>query len=114
MYHTTNGVYEHKMGIKEHGKMAILAGVGPMGLASIDYILHTERRPSFLVVTDIDQARLDRAASIFTVEEAKRMGVELHYVNTGAVENPAETLMQLSGGDGYDDVIVFAPVPAVV
>lgn len=114
MYHTTNGVYEHKMGIKEHGKMAILAGVGPMGLASIDYILHTERRPSFLVVTDIDQARLDRAASIFTVEEAKRMGVELHYVNTGAVENPAETLMQLSGGTGYDDVIVFAPVPAVV
>lgn len=114
MYHTTNGVYTHEMGIREKGKMAILAGVGPMGLASIDYILHTDRRPSLLVVTDIDQSRLDRAARILTVEEAARMGVELHYVNTGAVENPVEALMKLSGDTGYDDVIVFAPVPPVV
>ena len=114
MYHTTNGVYEHKMGIKQGGKMAILAGVGPMGLASIDYILHTERRPSFLVVTDIDQSRLDRAARILTVEEAKRMGIELKYVNTGACEDAAALLKELSGGEGYDDVIVFAPVPAVI
>ena len=114
MYHTTNGVYEHKMGIQEGGKMAILAGVGPMGLAAIDYVLHTDRRPGFLVVTDIDQSRLDRAARILSVEEAARMGVELHYVNTGAVENPVETLLNLTGGEGYDDVIVFAPVPAVI
>ena len=114
MYHTVNGVYTHEMGIREKGKMAILAGVGPMGLASIDYILHTDRRPSLLVVTDIDQSRLDRAARILTVEEAARMGVELHYVNTGAVENPVEALMKLSGDTGYDDVIVFAPVPPVV
>ena len=114
MYHTVNGVYTHEMGIREKGKMAILAGVGPMGLASIDYILHTDRRPSLLVVTDIDQSRLDRAARILTVEEAARMGVELHYVNTGAVENPVDTLMKLSGDTGYDDVIVFAPVPPVV
>ncbi len=114
MYHTTNGVYEHKMGIKEGGKMALLASVGPMGLAAIDYIMHTDRRPSVLVVTDIDQARLDRAATILTVEEAARMGIELHYVNTGAVENPVETLLALTGGTGYDDVVVFAPVPAVI
>ncbi len=114
MYHTTNGVYEHHMGIAENGKMAILAGVGPMGLASIDYILHTERRPSLLIVTDIDQTRLDRAAEILSVEEAARMGVELHYVNTGAMSDPVSELMKLSGGDGYNDVIVFAPVPAVI
>ena len=40
MYHTTNGVYEHQMGIKQGGKMALLASVGPMGLAAIDYIIH--------------------------------------------------------------------------
>ncbi len=114
MYHTTNGVYEHRMGIAEKGKMAILAGVGPMGLASIDYILHTSRRPSLLIVTDIDQSRLDRAAEILSVAEAARMGVELHYVNTGATSDPVSELMKLSGGDGYDDVIVFAPVPAVI
>ena len=44
-YHTTNGSYEHKMGIVEGGKMAILAGVGPMGLGAVDYAIHGPRRP---------------------------------------------------------------------
>lgn len=114
MYHTTRGSYVHEMGIKEGGKMAILAGVGPMGLAAIDYILHCDRRPSLLVVTDIDQARLDRAAIILSVEEAKRCGVELHYLNTGNVEDPVAAMKELSGAAGYNDVLVFAPVPAVV
>ncbi len=44
--------------------MAILAGVGPMGLAAINFVLRREEvKPSLLVVTDIDQTRLDRAAS---------------------------------------------------
>ncbi len=114
MYHTKNGVYEHFMGIKEKGKMAMLASVGPMGLAAIDYILHTDRRPSLLVLTDIDQSRLDRAASIHTVEEAARQGVELHYVNTGKFEDPAAELLKYTGGTGYDDVVCFAPVTPVV
>ena len=114
MYHTKNGVYEHFMGIKEKGKMAMLASVGPMGMAAIDYILHTDRRPSLLVLTDIDQSRLDRAASIHTVEEAARMGVELHYVNTGKFDDPVAELMKYTGGTGYDDVVCFAPVTPVV
>jgi threonine dehydrogenase-like Zn-dependent dehydrogenase len=77
-YHTTQGSYVHSMGIVEGGKTAILAGVGPMGLGAIDYAIHNPRRPGLLVVTDIDQARLDRAASIYTVEDAKANGVELH------------------------------------
>ena len=93
--------------------MALLASVGPMGLGAIDYALHCDRRPSLLVVTDIDDARLKRAESIFTVEEAKKQGVELHYVNT-RMENATEYLRELSGGTGYDDVICFAPVKPVV
>ena len=114
MYHTKPGVYEHYMGIKEGGKMALLASVGPMGLAAIDYVIHTDRRPSLLTITDIDQSRLDRAARIHTVEEAKKNGIELHYVNTGAVADPVAALMELTGGTGYDDVVCFAPVTPVV
>jgi threonine dehydrogenase-like Zn-dependent dehydrogenase len=114
MYHTRDGEYVHDMGIVEGGKMALLAGVGPMGLGAIDYALHCERKPSLLVVTDIDDARLQRAESIYSVEHAKTCGVTLHYVNTGKLQNPAETLKTLSGGDGYDDVICFAPVKPVV
>jgi len=113
-YHTTPGKYVHAMEIKDGGKMALLASVGPMGLAAINYVLHREdRKPSLLVVTDINQERLDRAASLYTVEFAKSRGIELHYVNTG-VENPVELLKGFSGGAGYDDVFCFAPVAPVV
>ena len=112
-YHTTNGCYEHKMGIVEGGKMAILAGVGPMGLGAVDYAIHGPRRPKLLVVTDIDDARLARAATLYTVEDAKANGVELVYLNTGCAD-AVEKLMALSGNTGYDDVMCFAPVRPVV
>lgn len=114
-YHTTPGSYVHKMDIVEGGKMAILAGVGPMGLAAINYVINRpDRRPSLCVVTDVDQARLDRAASLYTVEFAASQGIDLRYINTGAMSNPVEELMVISGGTGYDDVFVFAPVRPVV
>ena len=113
-YHGTPGKYVHTMEIKDGGKMALLASVGPMGLAAINYVLHREdRKPKLLVVTDINQERLDRAASLYTVEFAKSRGIELHYVNTG-VENPVELLKSFTGGEGYDDVFCFAPVAPVV
>lgn len=114
-YHTTPGSYVHKMEIVEGGKMAILAGVGPMGLAAINYVLRREDcKPSLVVVTDVDQARLDRAATILPVEFAQSRGIDLRYINTGKMENPVEELKAISGGTGYDDVFVFAPVKPVV
>lgn len=112
MYHTQFGSYVHKMGIVENGKMAILAGVGPMGLGAIDYALHCDRRPSLLVVTDIDEARLKRAEALYPTEYAKSLGIELHYVNTSNKDK--NDLLALSGGEGYDDVFVFAPVKPVI
>ena len=112
--HTKAGSYVHEMGIKEGGKAAILAGVGPMGLGAIDYAIHCDRKPSLLVVTDIDSARLERAAKLLTVEEAAKNGVRLVYLNTAECEDPVKVLRELSDGDGYDDVFVFAPVKPVV
>jgi threonine dehydrogenase-like Zn-dependent dehydrogenase len=114
-YHTTPGSYVHQMEIVQGGKMAILAGVGPMGLAAINYVVNREdRKPSLLVVTDIAQDRLDRSAEIFPVSWAKENGIELIYLNTGNVENPVAKLKEVSGGTGYDDVFVFAPVTPVI
>jgi len=110
-YHTKNGCYVHDMGIKEGGNMAILAGAGPMGMGCIDYAIHNDRKPAKLIVTDIDDARLSRAASILTVEDAKANGVELMYVNTS--DKTAKDLMDMVGG-GFDDVYVYAPVKPVV
>lgn len=113
-YHTTAGSYEHRMGVVEGGNMAILAGVGPMGLGAIDYALHNERKPRLLVVTDINEERLARAASIYTVEDAAKDGIQLVYVNTAEPGKGTDYLMSLTDGKGYDDVFVFAPVKPVV
>jgi threonine dehydrogenase-like Zn-dependent dehydrogenase len=113
-YHTPPGTYVHNMGIKPAGKIAILAGVGPMGLGAIDYCIHNDRKPSLLVVTDVDDRRLDRAARLFTPEDALKEGVKLIYLNTKNIIDPVGHLRDLSGGKGFDDVFVFAPVKQVV
>lgn len=113
-YHTTNGSYVHQMGIVEGGRMAILAGAGPMGMGAIDYAIHCGRKPKLLVVTDIDEARLNRAASIYTIEEARKNGVELTYINTATIDKVEDHLLWLTEGKGFDDVFVFAPVKQVV
>ena len=113
-YHTDSGSYIHRMGIIEGGTMALLAGAGPMGLGAIDYAIHSGRRPSRLVVTDIDDTRLARAAQLLTPDEAKKCGVELLYINTRDIANPVEHLKAINGGVLFDDVYVFAPVKPVV
>jgi threonine dehydrogenase-like Zn-dependent dehydrogenase len=114
-YHFRPGTYLHETGPRPGGCMAVLAGAGPMGLGAVDLALHGERRPRLLAVTDIDQARLDRAAAIFTPARAAEAGVELHYVNTAATGDPVAALRALTpGGSGYDDVFVFAPVAALI
>ncbi len=113
-YHVPPGTYVHEMGIKKGGKMAILAGVGPMGLGAIDYALHQDHKPSMLVVTDIDENRLMRASSLFTPEQAEKDGIRLIYVNTGRMNDPVRHLREITGGTGFDDVFVFAPVKPVI
>ena len=114
-YHIKPGTYVHDMEIVEGGKLAILAGVGPMGLAAINYVIHREdRKPSLMVVTDIDQERLDRAAHLYSPELAKNRGIDLRYINTSGLKEPVAHLKNLTGGDGYNDVFVFAPVSQVI
>ncbi len=113
-YHTKPGVYAHDMGTVPGGNMAILAGAGPMGLGCIDYAIHGGNPPKLLVVTDLDDARLSRAAELITPEDAKNYGVDLRYINTGSIEKPVEYLRSLTDGEGYNDVFVYAPVKPVV
>ena len=98
------------MNIKEGGKVAILAGCGPMGLVAIDIALHGDIKPSLVVVSDIDKDRLRRAEQIYDPCEAKKRGIQLVFVNTTSKDE----LMEISGGMGYDDVFVYAPISSVV
>lgn len=95
--------------IKPNGKVAILAGCGPMGLVAIDIALHGDVKPSLLVVTDLNKQRLERAKQIFDPEKALKDGIKLIFTDS----SEKDELLSLSDG-GFDDVFVYAPVPAVV
>ncbi len=112
-YHVNADTFAHVMGVRAGGRAALLAACGPMGLGLIDFLLNGPQRPSLLAVTDIDAARLQRAASLFEPAQARVRKIDLRYLNTAA-GNPYGSLMELTAGDGFDDVFVLAPVPELV
>lgn len=104
-YHLVEGSYNHNMGIKENGNMIILGGTGPMGLLAIDYALHGPRVPKTLIVTDINQDKLDRAQELYQSTDKTK----LIFINTERSENQAEALKGTISGEGFDDVFVLVP-----
>lgn len=102
--------YNPYTNIKAGGATAILAGCGPMGLVAIDIALHGDVKPSLLVVTDLNQERLDRAKQIFDPEKAAKDGIKLVFI----ASSDKDELLALTDGKGFDDVFVYAPVPALV
>lgn len=86
-----------------------------MGLGAVSYALALEpdHRPGRIVVTEVNNDRLARAAEVIPTSFAQERNVELLYVNTAECENESETLMALTNGHGYDDVFIFAPIQSL-
>lgn len=112
-YHTKQYVYEHDMGVKENGSLALLGCAGPMGIGAIDYAVNGPVTSKLIVVTDIDQARLDRARALISEESALKRGKKLVYLNTEKGD-PVQLIKEVSDGKGYDDVFVFAASTALL
>ena len=112
-FHTTPYVYEHQMGLKKGGSVALLGCAGPMGLGAIEYAVYGPYQSKRVVVVDIDDARLKRAQELIPVEAAAANGVELIFINTRDMDAVA-ALKKLNDGKGYDEVFVFAAVPALI
>ena len=110
-YHTNYTNYLRTDGAKVGGCIAILGGAGPMGIGCVELAVGYAG-VSQVVVTDLNQERLDYAKKMCDPEKAKEKGVDLQFVNTGNLEKPVEYLKQISDG-GFDDVFVMVPVPAL-
>ena len=108
LYHTDYTNYVRTDGPKKNGRVAILGGAGPMGIGAVELALGYADVKQ-VVVTDLNQERLDFAAKNCSRSRAKEKGVDLHYINTSDMEDPGEFLLQLSEG-GFDDVFVMVPV----
>ena len=112
LYHTDYETYVRTDGCKEGGNFAILGGAGPMGLATIELAISYGKCKN-VVVTDLSQDRLDYAKKVCSPEAAKKKGCNLYYVNTSEMADPVSELKAIVG-DGFDDVFVMVPVPALL
>lgn len=110
-YHTDYTNYVRTDGAKKGGRIAILGGAGPMGIGCVELAVGYAG-VSQVVVTDLNQERLDYAAKMCDPAKVKGKGVDLQFINTGNVEDPVEYLKQISDG-GFDDVFVMVSVPAL-
>jgi threonine dehydrogenase-like Zn-dependent dehydrogenase len=108
-YHTEPLVWEHQMGIRSGGSLALLGCGGAMGIGAIDYALHGPYRPRLVVAVDVNAERLERLRRLFPPGEAAERGTQLVFLDATSVD-ARSSLLELSGGQGYDDVVVFAAV----
>ena len=111
-YHVDQSNCVRTDGLKRGGKLAILGGAGPMGLAAVE-LASGYAGCSQVVVTDLVQDRLDYAKDKCKPEVAKARGCELIYLNTSELADPTEKLIELSNG-GFDDVFVMVPVAGLL
>ena len=112
-YHTEPLVWQHEMGIRTGGSLALLGSGGAMGVGALDYALHGPYRPRLVVAVDVSDERLRRLSELFPPELARSRGTQLEFVNAAEVD-PVAVLAGLTGGDGYDDVMVFAAVRELI
>lgn len=106
-YHTEPLVWEHQMGIRHGGSLALLGCGGAMGIGAIDYALHGPYAPRLVVAVDVNAERLERLQRLFPPEEARARGTRLVFLDATSVDAES-ALLDLVDGEGYDDVVVFA------
>lgn len=111
LYHMDYEHYIRTDGAKVGGKIAILGGAGPMGLAAAA-LAASYAKASLIAVVDINTERLKSAEIRFPPEKAAQSGAKLIYVNTSGAEDPETMLRELSDG-GFDDIFVMVPVAAL-
>ena len=105
-YHVDAKTREIKQGVKRGGKLAILGGAGPMGMAAIE-IGKKCMGISEITVVDTSDERLDFAKRRGAMTDSAESTCTVTYVNTHGVKNAKDKLLEMSGG-GFDDVFVMS------
>ena len=101
--------------LEPDGAALFIGAGGPMGQMHVQRAIEIPSGAKTVVVTDLDRARLDHIVRRFG-DLAKAKGVELHtfspseFASQGAMDARTHELAP----NGYSDVCVLAPIPALV
>lgn len=98
--------------LKAGGKAWFIGAAGPMGRMHVQRAIEMANGPTTIICTDVSDHRLNDLYESYA-EEAKAKNI------TFICENPSHTerfeaLMQPYRSEGFDDIVVLAPVAALI
>ena len=98
--------------LKPGGHTWIVGAGGPMGRMHVQRAIEFNNPPAVILCTDVSDMRLGELCEAFA-DQAKDKGIQFICLNptkTAEYEAATAALRQ----DGFDDIVVLAPVPAVI
>jgi threonine dehydrogenase-like Zn-dependent dehydrogenase len=98
--------------LKQDGSAWFIGAGGPMGRMHVQRAIQVAGAPAVIVCTDVSDLRLADLQESYGAEAAEK-GIEFICLNPMNKEAYAEGMARFRA-DGFDDVVVLAPVPALI
>ncbi len=98
--------------LKPGGRAWFIGAGGPMGRMHVQRAIQVDAAPAVIVCSDVSDLRLADLHDTFAGEAAAR-GIEFICLNPMNQAAYAEAMARFRDG-GFDDVVVLAPVPALI
>jgi D-arabinose 1-dehydrogenase-like Zn-dependent alcohol dehydrogenase len=98
--------------LKPGGRAWFLGAGGPMGRMHVQRAIQLADGPAIIVCTDVSEPRLNDLGVSFA-DEAAAKGIEFVCLNP-TCKDDYQAGMSLFKAQGFDDIIVLAPIPAVI
>lgn len=104
-----------KSEITPGGKAWFIGAAGPMGQMHVERAVSMKNGPDKILATDVDSDRLE-ALKDRVSDLAEKNKIDIRFINPVEVgETELEAVRDgMTGGAGFDDIVVLAPVPALI
>lgn len=99
--------------LRDGGRTWMVGAAGPMGQMHVQRALELPHPPRTLFCTDLSEERMQYMLRRLQ-PLADRKGVNLVCLNVGGMTDLDSRLRAATGGDGFDDIYVHAPVAPLV
>lgn len=100
----------HSSALAGGGAAWIIGGGGPMGQMHLQRALEQKTGSRLVLVSDVDESRLEFAKERFT-PLAEAHGRQLFCISAKSLT--PDLLWSMTNGDGFTDIVLTAPVPAL-
>jgi len=101
--------------LMQGGSALFIGAGGPMGQMHVQRAIEIASGPKVVVVTDLDRSRLDHIEQRFgDMARAKGIILKTFAPAQFASRGEMDTAVRAESPEGYSDVVVLAPVPALV